>query len=102
MLTFVTTLVNKDTNTIDINWDDEIIQGVALTKDGEIVHPQFKGDAPTKVATKTAVKAAKKPAAKKTPAIKAPAKKAPAKKPATKTATKTSTKTTTTAKKAKS
>lgn len=102
LLTFVTTLVNKDTNTIDINWDDEIIQGVALTKDGEIVHPQFKGDAPTKVATKTAVKAAKKPAAKKTPAIKAPAKKAPAKKPATKTATKTSTKTTTTAKKAKS
>lgn len=27
-----------------INWDDEIIKGVALTRDGAVIHPNFKGD----------------------------------------------------------
>jgi NAD(P) transhydrogenase subunit alpha len=26
---------------LTINWDDEIIKGIALTKDGEIIHPNF-------------------------------------------------------------
>lgn len=35
------TLIIKD-NALDVDWDDEIIKGITLTKDGEIIHPAFK------------------------------------------------------------
>jgi len=41
LLNFVTLLIDKDTKELKINWDDEIIKGVALTRDGQIVHPNF-------------------------------------------------------------
>ncbi|MEM6811122.1 MAG: Re/Si-specific NAD(P)(+) transhydrogenase subunit alpha [Pseudomonadota bacterium] len=36
-------LIIKDEK-IEIDWDDEIIQGITLTKGGEIIHPNFKKD----------------------------------------------------------
>lgn len=81
------------------HWDDEIVQGVALTRGGEIANAAFKPKAKPAVKKAPAKRApakkpttkkttARKPAAKKTPSKKAPAKKAPAKKaPAKKTAT---------------
>lgn len=35
-------IIDKDTKKLVINWDDEIIKGIALTKNGEIIHPNFK------------------------------------------------------------
>lgn len=81
LLTFVTLLIDKETNKLSINWDDEIVQGVALTKDGVVVHPTF--------VEKKAKVAAQKATPKKAPAKKKPAaKKASAKKTPTKTTTK--------------
>lgn len=71
LLTLITLLVDKENGTIGINWDDDIVKGIALTKDGKIIHPNFKaaGQAAKKEAkTKKPVKKAstpKKPAAKK-------------------------------------
>jgi len=39
LLNFITPLVDKETKALNVNWDDEIIKGTALTRDGEIVHP---------------------------------------------------------------
>jgi H+-translocating NAD(P) transhydrogenase subunit alpha len=41
LLNFITMLSAKEGGQMKINWDDEIIRAVALTRDGQIVHPQF-------------------------------------------------------------
>lgn len=41
LYTFVETMIDKKEKTLAINWDDEIIKGTALTRDGAIVHPNF-------------------------------------------------------------
>lgn len=43
LLNFLTPLVDKETKNLKINWEDEIVKATALTKDGEIIHPNFKG-----------------------------------------------------------
>ncbi len=42
LLTFLETLIDKKEKKLAINWDDELVQGTALTRDGTIVHPNFK------------------------------------------------------------
>lgn len=42
LLNFVTLLVDKESKGLKVNWEDDIIKGVALTHDGAIVHPSFK------------------------------------------------------------
>ncbi len=34
-------MINKESKELEINWDDEIIKGIALTKDGAVIHPNF-------------------------------------------------------------
>lgn len=34
-------MINKESKGLEINWDDEIIKGIALTKDGAVIHPNF-------------------------------------------------------------
>src|SRR5438309_11503554 len=41
LLTFFETMVDKKTKALALNWDDEIVKGTALTRDGAIVHPSF-------------------------------------------------------------
>src|SRR6202162_5053777 len=41
LLTFVDTLIDKKEKKLAINWDDEIVKGTVLTRDGAIVHPNF-------------------------------------------------------------
>jgi NAD(P) transhydrogenase subunit alpha len=41
LLTFVETLIDKKEKTIAVNWDDEIVKGTVLTRDGAVVHPNF-------------------------------------------------------------
>ncbi len=36
-------IIDKDGN-MNINWDDDIIKGIALTRDGAIIHPNFNGE----------------------------------------------------------
>ena len=43
LLAFLTPFVDKETKSLKINWDDEIIKATALTRDGQIVHPAFTG-----------------------------------------------------------
>jgi H+-translocating NAD(P) transhydrogenase subunit alpha len=42
LLSFVETLIDKKDKKLAVNWDDELIKGTALTRDGAIVHPMFK------------------------------------------------------------
>jgi NAD(P) transhydrogenase subunit alpha len=41
LYTFIETMIDKKEKTLAINWDDEIIKGTALTRDGAVVHPNF-------------------------------------------------------------
>ncbi len=40
---FVETLVDKSSKSLAVNWDDELVKATCLTRDGAIVHPNFKG-----------------------------------------------------------
>ena len=42
LITFLETLIDKKEKKLAINWDDEIVKGTALTRDGAVVHPNFK------------------------------------------------------------
>jgi NAD(P) transhydrogenase subunit alpha len=41
LLTFLDILIDKKEKKLAINWDDEILKAVVLTRDGAIVHPSF-------------------------------------------------------------
>ena len=41
LLTFLETLIDKKEKKLAINWDDEIVKGTALTRDGAVIHPNF-------------------------------------------------------------
>ena len=40
---FLTHFFNKESKSVELNFEDEIISGCVLTSDGEIVHEKFKG-----------------------------------------------------------
>jgi len=42
LLNFLTPFVDAENGNLSLDWEDEIVQGVALTRDGEIVHPLLK------------------------------------------------------------
>jgi len=42
LLNFITPFIDKETKSLKINWEDEVITGTALTKDGQIVHPALR------------------------------------------------------------
>jgi NAD(P) transhydrogenase subunit alpha len=41
LLTFLETMIDKNAKVLAINWDDELIKGTALTRDGAVIHPNF-------------------------------------------------------------
>ncbi len=43
ILNFLTLSYDKEDKGVKINWDDEIIKGTALTKDGQVIHPALVG-----------------------------------------------------------
>jgi H+-translocating NAD(P) transhydrogenase subunit alpha len=43
LFNFVSLFVDKKSGQANLNWDDEIIKGSGLTRDGQIVHPALKG-----------------------------------------------------------
>lgn len=40
---FVETMIDKESGELAVNWDDEIITGTLVTKEGSIVHPRLNG-----------------------------------------------------------
>ena len=42
LLAFLEVLIDKKTKALAINWDDDIVKTTALTRDGAVVHPNFK------------------------------------------------------------
>ncbi len=42
LLAFVETLVSKETKSLAINWDDELVKATALTRDGAVIDERFK------------------------------------------------------------
>jgi NAD(P) transhydrogenase subunit alpha len=43
LFNFIALIVDKKTGALALNWDDEIVKGAGVTRDGEIVHPSLKG-----------------------------------------------------------
>jgi len=39
LLQFISLLIDKESGALTIDWDDEIIKGTCLTRDGKVVHP---------------------------------------------------------------
>ena len=39
---FLEILIDKKTKALSINWDDDIVKATALTRDGAIIHPNFR------------------------------------------------------------
>ena len=44
LLAFLTPLIDKEAGALKIDWEDEIVKGTALTRDGKVVHPAFSGE----------------------------------------------------------
>jgi NAD(P) transhydrogenase subunit alpha len=43
LFNFVSLIVDKKTGALNLDWNDEIISGSGLTRDGAVVHPSLKG-----------------------------------------------------------
>jgi NAD(P) transhydrogenase subunit alpha len=43
LLSFLTPLIEKGGKALKIDWDDEIVKGTCLTKDGVVIHPSVQG-----------------------------------------------------------
>jgi NAD(P) transhydrogenase subunit alpha len=41
LLNLLGLVIDKESRSLVINWEDDVIKGIALTKDGTIVHPNF-------------------------------------------------------------
>jgi NAD(P) transhydrogenase subunit alpha len=41
LLAFLETMIDKKDKTLKVNWDDEIVKGTLVAKDGKIVHPSL-------------------------------------------------------------
>lgn len=41
ILNLLNLIIDYDSKTLSIDWEDDIIKGLGMTKDGEIVHPRF-------------------------------------------------------------
>jgi len=41
LLTFLELMIDKKEKTLKVNWDDEIVKGTLVAKDGKIVHPNL-------------------------------------------------------------
>ena len=43
LLNFITPLVDKEAKALAFNWEDEILKGCCVTRDGQVVHPALAG-----------------------------------------------------------
>ena len=43
LLAFLETMIDKKDKTLKVNWDDEIVKGTLVAKDGKVIHPSLQG-----------------------------------------------------------
>ncbi|MDF2367247.1 Re/Si-specific NAD(P)(+) transhydrogenase subunit alpha [Sneathiella sp.] len=41
LFNFLNPMIDKETGNLNLNWEDELVLGTALTRDGNIIHPQL-------------------------------------------------------------
>ena len=41
LFSFIETMIDKASKSLDVKWDDELVKATALTKDGAVIHPNF-------------------------------------------------------------
>ena len=41
LVNFITPMIDLETKSLSIDWEDEIISGTVITRDGQIVHPML-------------------------------------------------------------
>ncbi len=41
LLAFLETMIDKKDKTLKVNWDDEIVKGTLVAKDGKVIHPSL-------------------------------------------------------------
>jgi NAD(P) transhydrogenase subunit alpha len=46
LLAFLETMIDKQQKTLKVNWDDELIKGTLVARDGKIVHPSLQPGGP--------------------------------------------------------
>ncbi len=80
LLNFLTPLIDKESGKLSINYEDDIIKGSLVTRDGKIVEERVKANAEKAGSSAPAKKVSKKSAAKKSSAKKSSSKKSAAKK----------------------
>ena len=56
LLNFITPLVDPETKNLAIDWEDEIVKGTLVTRDGKVVHPMLTNKKPAGKAKKPASK----------------------------------------------
>jgi len=61
LLNFITPLVDPETKNLAIDWEDEIVKGTLVTRDGKVVHPMLTNKKPRKKPAGKAKKPASKP-----------------------------------------
>src|SRR5215475_1921682 len=42
LLSFIETMIDKSSKALAVNWDDELVKATALTRDGAVIHPNFR------------------------------------------------------------
>lgn len=45
LFNFIAPFVNAETGAVEMDWEDELVVGTGLTRDGRVVHPMLTGDA---------------------------------------------------------
>lgn len=61
LLNLVNLMIDKESKELVIDWEDEIIQGVCMTRDGKVVHPSFTKEKPAPAKEEKEEKAEKEP-----------------------------------------
>jgi len=44
LFNFLSTMIDKETGNLAIDWDDDVVTGTLVTKDGNVVHPRLTGE----------------------------------------------------------
>ncbi len=44
LFNFIQPMINAESRSLEIDWEDEVIRGALLTKDGAVVHPALEGE----------------------------------------------------------
>lgn len=65
LLNLLILLIDAENKKLSIDWDDDIVKGVTLTKGGKVVHPNFEGEGKSKASSSKKATSGKTGASKK-------------------------------------